>query len=193
MTTSTRNWQLHGYAIVSSDDCIADASGSMPASLQNEADWAYFQAELDRSCAVLLGRAAHEATPNTTGRLRIVMSRSLSGLKRIQADWWWNPDGLALVEMLAQVVPGGGQIGVPGGRGPFDYLLATGQFDAFHLSRANRVSLPGGVPLFSGCERGQSASEILTRAGLQAGSSRVLDMEADVTLTIWQRTVNPSE
>ena len=159
----------------------------MPASLQNEADWAYFQAELDRSCAVLLGRAAHEATPNTTGRLRIVMSRSLSGLKRIQADWWWNPDGLALVEMLTQVVPGGGQIGVPGGRGPFDYLLATGQFDAFHLSRANRVSLPGGVPVFSGCRPGLGVADLLTKAGLRPSPTRLLDDEADVTLTVWQR------
>ena len=34
---------IHGLAIVSRDDRIADAAGAMPDSLRNEADWAYFQ------------------------------------------------------------------------------------------------------------------------------------------------------
>src|SRR5271169_3255695 len=44
-----RMQEIHGYAIVSDDDRIADASGGMPTTLRNEADWAYFQAELDRA------------------------------------------------------------------------------------------------------------------------------------------------
>ena len=46
--------EIHGYAIVSDDDRIADARGVMPRALLNDADWAYFQAELDRADLVVL-------------------------------------------------------------------------------------------------------------------------------------------
>ena len=39
--------QIHGYAIISDDDRIADSGGRTPPSLRNDADWAYFQRELD--------------------------------------------------------------------------------------------------------------------------------------------------
>jgi len=55
--------QIHGYAIVSADDRIAIAGQDAPG-LHNEADWAYFQRELDRADLVALGRLGHEANPN---------------------------------------------------------------------------------------------------------------------------------
>ena len=63
--------EIHGYAIVSDDDRIADASGAMPEALRNEADWAYFQAGLDAADWVALGRASHEAAPNLRRRRRL--------------------------------------------------------------------------------------------------------------------------
>ncbi|MDE3175476.1 MAG: hypothetical protein KGM15_05120, partial [Pseudomonadota bacterium] len=60
--------EIHGYAIVSQDDRIADAAGIMPECLKNDADWAHFQAELDRADWIALGRASHEAAPNQRGR-----------------------------------------------------------------------------------------------------------------------------
>jgi hypothetical protein len=50
--------EIHGYAIASDDDRIADAGGAMPKALHNEADWAYFQAELDRSDLIAYSREA---------------------------------------------------------------------------------------------------------------------------------------
>ncbi len=61
--------QIHGYAIVSDGrphhrfDRRGDPGGS-----GNEADWAYFQRELDKADLVVLGRLGHEANPNTKGR-----------------------------------------------------------------------------------------------------------------------------
>jgi hypothetical protein len=57
-------YAIHGHAIVSDDDKIADAHGRMPAALRNEADWRRFQDELDRAAAVLLGRRGHFAHPD---------------------------------------------------------------------------------------------------------------------------------
>ena len=45
-------WDFHAYAIVCRNDCIADAEGGMPAALKNDADWAYFQAELTDAAAL---------------------------------------------------------------------------------------------------------------------------------------------
>ena len=74
--------EIHGYAIVSDNDCIADASGRTPDVLRNEADWAYFQAELGQSAVTVLGRLGHEANPNPKGRLRMILSSSSTGLER---------------------------------------------------------------------------------------------------------------
>jgi hypothetical protein len=59
-----------------------------------------------------------------------------------------------------------------------DLFLKIG-FDAFHLSRAHRVRLPGGRAIFSGCD-----------AGLSADPSKkiVLDAEHGVDMSVW-RTV----
>jgi hypothetical protein len=73
--------EVHGYAIVSEDDRIADADGVTPASLRNDADWSYFQSELDRAAVTVLGRAGHELNPNRRNRLRIVLSTSVRDLE----------------------------------------------------------------------------------------------------------------
>ena len=54
------------------DDRIADADGRMPAALRNDADWAYFQAELDRAdwVAHRPGEPRGDAQPK--GRRRLV-------------------------------------------------------------------------------------------------------------------------
>lgn len=177
--------QIHGYAIVSDDDRIADAEGAMPAALRNEADWAYFQAELDRADLVAIGRASHEATPNVKRRRRLVLSRSARGLERRADAWWWNPEALPWPEVVAELLPGGGRVGVPGGQAAFEVFLKLG-FAAFHLSRAGGVALPGGRGLFATCEAGDSAERVLGAAGLRAGERIAIDASAGVTLTLWR-------
>ena len=111
--------EIHGYAIVSCDDRIADASGATPEALRREADWAYFQAELDRAALTVLGGS---------GTRSIRTRRPGSG--------WWSPHrctpraaprrvvvdlaGVPWPEAVAKVLPGGGTVAVPGGQRVFD-------------------------------------------------------------------------
>ncbi len=183
---SEPHWSIEGYAIVSDDDRIADADGAMPDALRNDADWRYFQQQLDDSAAVILGRLGHEAHPNASGRLRVVVSTSSPGLEKRGDAWWWNPAETPLTAMLRTIAPQGGRIAVPGGQGVFDLFLALG-YDAFHLSRAQGVRLPGGVPVFSAVSESCTAEECLARAGLEAGPLRRLDKVAGVTLSVWRR------
>ena len=183
--------EIHGYAIVSDDDRIADAGGAMPKMLHNKADWAYFQGELDRADLIALGRASHEATPNVKGRRRLILSRTARGLEARADGWWWNPEAAAWPEVAASLAPPGGRVGVPGGQAAFEIFLKIG-FAAFHLSRARGVVLAGGRGLFEACERGVPAEQILSRAGLRAGETIAIDGTARVELTVW-RTLSPVE
>ena len=177
---------IHGYAIVSHDDHIAGADGRTPDALRNEADWTYFQRELDRADLVALGRLGHEANPNPRGRRRLVLSRSANRLERRADAWWWNPERLSWAQASATLLPAGGRVAVPGGRDVFDLFLGAG-YEAFHLSRAERVRVGAGRALFSACERGADAAVVLAGAGLRADAAEVLDADAGVTLTVWRR------
>lgn len=177
---------LEGFAIVSADDRIADASGAIPKGLRNRADWIYFQTWLDKSAVTLLGRRSHDVAPNPKGRLRLILSRSLDGLERRPDGWWWNPAGMALDEALSRIAPQGGLIAVPGGQDVFD-LIGPGGFDAFHLARAHACALPDGRGLFAACETGTTADSLLAAGGMAAGPVQWLDEAARVSLTVWKK------
>jgi len=178
--------EIHGYAIVARDDRIADASGAMPDCLRNEADWAYFQAGLDRAEWVALGRRSHEATPNPRGRRRLIVSSAARGLETRADGVWWRPDAVGFDEVAARLTPQGGRIAVPGGQGVFELFLALG-YDAFHLARAEAAELPGGRGLFAASEGGEAAEATLRRFGLKPGPVRWLDEAARVSLRVYSR------
>jgi hypothetical protein len=175
-----------GYAIVSMDDRINDASGNMPEALRNEADWRRFQAELDRAQLVVLGRLGHEAHPNPRGRMRLVVSSSAQGLEQRDGVWWWNPAGRNWDSVVGALLPGGGRVAVPGGRLVFDLFWRLG-FDEFHLTRATRAHLGAGQFVFSACAGGVSAESLLAAAGLAPSSAELIDAAAGVTSTLWSR------
>jgi hypothetical protein len=179
---------LIGLAIVSADDCIADARGEMPEGLRNEADWAYFQNELDRADITLLGRIGHERHPNDKQRRRLVVSSSATGLEVRPDGWWWNPADCDWNEVTARLMPRGGRVAVPGGRRVFDLCLALGYCE-FHLSRAERCLLPGGVKLFTACAQ-KPAADVLAEAGLQAAPAPWLDDAAGVSTYLWSTPEN---
>ena len=183
-------WEIHGYAIACEAGHIADSSGGLPKALMNEADWAYFQAGLDASDLCILGRASHEATPNAKNRLRVVMSTKAKGLTQQDPNTWaWNPADLPADAMLAQLLPRGGRVAIPGGGGPFTYFLDL--FDAFHLSRKAGIRLEGGRPVFTLQTILGSPEAALTAAGFHAAETRDIDPEDGVTLTIWRRPDGP--
>jgi hypothetical protein len=178
--------EIHGHAIVTDDDRIADAEGSTPLALRNEADWRYFQGELDKADLIAIGRLAHEANPNFKQRRRLVLSRWARGLESRADAIWWNPVETPWGEVVSALLPSGGRIAVPGGQGVFDLLLSIG-YDAFHLSRGHGVTAPGGRALFSACDKGLTAEAVLAGAGLIAGEMQALDGPGNVTLTVWRK------
>jgi hypothetical protein len=179
-------YAIHGHAIVSRDDRIADAAGKTPPSLSNEADWQRFQAALDVAVVTVLGRLGHETNPNRKRRNRLVLSSSVADIERRADAWWWNPDRVPVADALAAAAPGGGVVAIPGGRRVFDLFLGVG-FDQFHLARAVRVTIPGGIPVFSDVAAGRSAEQILAAAAMQPDATEWLDRSAGVSLTTWRR------
>lgn len=179
-------WPVIGLAIVSDDDCIADAAGAMPAALRNDADWRRFQAELDTCAVTVLGRLGHEAHGNARNRLRMVVSTGSSGLERRSDGWWWNPGRMPWPEAIAAVLPSGGRVAVPGGQGVFDLFLALG-YAEFHLTRAHGVRVPGGRGLFSAIGPGRGAEDLLARSGMGPGGTVAVDAPAGVTMVPWVR------
>jgi hypothetical protein len=176
---------IHGYAIVSADDRIADADGGFPEALKSDADWRYFQAELDAADLSLLGRVSHAAAPNPRGRRRLVVSGQGAGLVERADAWWWNPADLPFAAVMARLLPAGGRVAVPGGQGVFDLVRAGPGFTAFHLTRKAAVTLPGGRGLFAAVEHGTPAETTLAADGLAPHLPTVL--EPGVVLTVWRR------
>ena len=179
-------WFIHGHAIVSADDRIADRTGATPPDLRNEADWTRFQKSLDGAAVTVLGRLGHAANPNFKGRNRVVLSSSARGVERRADAWWWNPGQASFAEALNAAAPGGGIVAVPGGRAVFDLFLDIG-FDAFDLSRARRVEIPDGVPIFSAVGQGGSAERILSGHGLAVRATELIDPFAQVEFASWRR------
>jgi hypothetical protein len=92
---------------------------------------------------------------------------------------------MSWVGVAKELLPRGGDVAVPGGQAVFDLFLKIG-FDAFHLTRAHGVRLPGGRALFSGCDAGLSAEAILTSAGLRVSEKIVLDAQHGVDMSAWR-------
>ena len=177
--------EIHGYAIVSDDDMIAAADGLTPVSLRNEKDWEYYQRAMARSALVVFARHSHEFEPNVTGNLRLVISQRLAGLEKRADAWWWNPAETGW-DVIAKLLPSGGEVAVCGGQGAFDLFLDIG-YDAFHMSRAHGVRLPGGRAVFSTCERGVAAEAVLAQAGLSLSETIPLDPDHGVEMKVWRK------
>jgi dihydrofolate reductase len=144
----TKHFRIEAYAIISSDGMIADANGAFPAVLSFEADKKYYERELDRVDAIVMGRHSYEYQTN-----------SALGLKT-------------------------GLLGIIGGTAVFDLFLAIG-YDVFHLSRADKVTLPGGAPVFSQIRADRSLEDVLVQSGLQPGPTEILDPANAITQVDW--------
>lgn len=173
--------QFEGHAIVSADGMIADAAGEMPAGLRNDADWRSFQAALDRSALVVLGRLGHQRHPNP-GRRRLVLTRSVATLGEDPGDplaTLWNPAGLPIAAVLARLEIDTGTVAVTGGVGTFDLFLPL--YNRFVLAEVQDLTLPGGVPCFSA----GTPRAVLAAAGLTLQHSKMID--AGVSQESWMR------
>ena len=180
------NHRIHGHAIVSANHAIATAQGTYPKALFNPADQRHFHEALDEAAVTVLGRLGHETDKNPRLRNRLVVSSRAKGLEQRADGCWWNPAYIPIRDALEAVAPKGGIAAIVGGQRVFDMFLEAG-YDQFDLARAETVTLPGGLAIFSAVERGQSPEAVLKHHGLRPRPREVLDAANQVTLTVWVR------
>lgn len=170
-----------GHAIVSADGMIADADGSMPPPLRNDADFALFQAALDAASVVVVGRLGHLRHPNP-GRRRLVFTATVPDFAADAGDplaALYNPAGLDIADALARMEIAMGTVAVTGGQRVFDWFAPL--YDEFMLAEVHAYALPGGIACFGdGHPRA-----VLAREGLKP--RHVAQIDAGVTLTRWTR------
>ncbi|QCI68182.1 dihydrofolate reductase [Phreatobacter stygius] len=186
MTPAPVRIAIEGHAIVSADGMIAEADGSMPRRLMNDADWRLFQAALDRAELVVLGRHGHQLHPNP-GRRRLVLTRAVTGLVADPADrcaHFWNPGHMTFNHVLEIMGIAEGTVAVAGGTGVFDHFLDIG-YAGFVLSTARGIRIPEGRPCFTAGPPGA----VLAGHGLRVSAETLIDAEADVTMAVWQRDI----
>src|SRR5215471_12850839 len=175
-----RPFRIEGFAIVSADGMIADTTGVMPDALHFDADQRFFSRELDRVDVLVHGRNSHESQPNSPLRRRLIATRKIATAAPDPTDpkaLLWNPAGLPFEEACHFQGLMRGTAAIIGGTEIFTLFLELG-YDVFHLSRASRVRLPGGLPVFAQVSYGRTPEDVLTQFGLEPGPMRVLDAAA---------------
>ena len=183
ISSSGKTYRVVGHAIVSADGMIADGDGFMPAPLRNDADWAIFQAALDRSSIVVVGRLGHRRHPNP-GRRRLVFTNSVERFETDAADplaTLFNPAGMEVEDVLDRTGVPEGVVAVTGGRRVFEHFLPD--YDEFMLAEVDGFVLPGGTPCFSAGH----PRAVLAAAGLIPVERQTIDPSNGVTLTRWER------
>jgi hypothetical protein len=179
--------RVEGYAIVSTDGMLADATGIMPEGLKFAADQRFFEAGLSSLDVLVHGRHSHERRDSRAGRRRLILTRHIRTLAAdaLDADaYLWNPAGATLERALSRFGEAAYSVGVIGGGGAFDLFLD--RYDAFYLSRVPGLLLAGGRPVFGQVPK-LSPEQVLQAHGMVPGTRQVLDARKDVTMVKWTR------
>jgi dihydrofolate reductase len=180
--------RIEGYVIVSTDGMLADAKGEMPDSIRNDADQRFFQDSLDHAAAIVHGRHSHEGGPRAARRKRLIVTRQVAALAPDPAHpnaLLWNPLGASLDQALERLGATDGTIAVIGGPEVFSLFLPL--YDAFHLSRAAKAKIPGGLAVFTEVGPNTTPEDVLMQHGLRPGPRRELDAAAGVSEVTWER------
>lgn len=182
--------RIEGFAIISEDGMLANKAGIMPAALKFDADQRFFENGLDGVDAVAHGRHSHERQPHSPLRHRLILTRQIPALapdKSNDKALFWNPTGATFEEAWEALGVPQGSLGVIGGTGVFALFLDL--YDAFHLTRAPGVKLPGGRPVFPGVPA-QTPEAILAAHGLTPGPQQMLDAEKGLAVVSWRRAAD---
>jgi dihydrofolate reductase len=180
--------RIEGYAIVSADGMIADASGEQPDALRIKADQEFFHDGVALADAAAHGRHSAEGGPRTARQHRLILTRTIANLAPHPANpnaVLWNPAGASLDEAWRALGRSGGTLAVIGGTDVFGHFLEHG-YDVFYLTHAPHARLPGGRPVFPGVPE-QTPEQQLASHGLAPGPARLLDDQSGATLVPWQR------
>jgi hypothetical protein len=183
---------IEGYAIVSADGMLADATRHIPPALVVKADQAFFHGDLERAAVVVHGRHSHEGGPRADSRRRLVVTTRVPALAphptRPRA-LLWNPKGATLSEAWTALGAADGMLAVIGGPDVNQLFIdgTAGSFTHFHLSRVAGIRLAGGVPVFPDIGPDRTPEDVLADHGLKPGPARLLDAAAGATLVTWAR------
>jgi dihydrofolate reductase len=179
--------RIEGYAIVSADGMIGDFNRKMPDGLKIDADARFFKQGLDRAALAVHGRNSHEQQADSDRRRRLIVTHRVAALAANPSNplaQLWNPAGASFADACRAIGVTEGIAAVIGGAEVFRLFLEIG-FDAFHLSRAGKVRLPGGRPVFPEVPA-LTPEQVLASHGLRPGPVQVLDAEAEATLITWE-------
>ena len=180
-------FRFEGCVIVSADGMLARTAGAHPPELMVEADQRFFAAKLDDAAIIVHGRNSHEDQPNSPRRKRVIATRKVSDISpeaTLPHAVLWNPAGASIEDAAATLGVRSGLVAVIGGTEVFDLFLD--RYDLFWLTVAPRVTLPGGIPVFSGVPQA-TPGEILRRHRLVLSETRVIDPAREVALLKWTR------
>src|SRR3989442_188105 len=179
--------RIDGYVIISADRKPAHADRARPDELKFEGDKKFFAAALDRADLIVHGRNSHEHQPNSPRRRRIILTRSVGAIAPDPSNpkaTLWNPAGTSFDAACHHAGVDAGTVAVIGGPDVFGMFME--RYDAFWLSVAPHVRLPGGEPCFPGVPA-RSPQQILAAHGLRAGEPQMLDAANEVSVTPWRR------
>lgn len=179
-----------GFAIVSADGMLANAQGIMPQELYFEADQIYFENALDRFDVMVHGRNSQENHRNSPLRRRVIATQKISDVARDSVNpnaGLWNPAGASLQRALDLFGLPNAKVAVIGGTDVFGLFLPL--YDEFHLTKAERIHLPGGRPVFPGIPP-LTPEKLLAQHGLQERDWQMLDAVNRLSLSTWVRPVS---
>jgi hypothetical protein len=182
--------RIEGYAIVSRDGMLATADRVMPEAMIFEADQRFFEHALDQVDVVVHGRHSQEQQARSPQRNRLILTTRVPDLAPHPSNpraWLWNPVGASFEQALDRLGLPAATVGVIGG--PDVFALFLGRYDAFHLSRAPNLFLPGGRPVFPDVPA-QTPEQVLSRHGLSPDPTQMLDATHGLTLATWRPPPN---
>ncbi|MBV9553158.1 MAG: dihydrofolate reductase [Alphaproteobacteria bacterium] len=185
MVAATGPVKVFGYAIVSADGMIADADGRMPPGLIHDADQVFYRTSLAAARVVLHGRNSGEGGPEAARRTRVIVTRKVDALVMLRTEpaiLLWNPVAAPFAAVVKTLGLRDGVVAVVGGTDVFELFLGLG-YDAFYLTRAAAVMLPGGRPVFRRVPA-IAPERLLAKAGLKRRRER--ELAPDLTLSVWE-------
>jgi dihydrofolate reductase len=180
--------RIEGFAIVSADGMLADATGVQPDVLRIDADQKFFRANLARADVLAHGRNSGEGGPQAASKLRLILTRKIAALVRDKQNpniLHWNPAGASLEQAWQMLAPKGGVLAIIGGTDVFGHFLEHG-YDVFYLSRVPGAQLPGGRPVFPEVPA-RTPEDLLASHGLRPDPPTTLDTKSGTTLVAWRR------
>lgn len=173
---NNRKTTVIGHAIVSTNCCIADVLGSMPADLRSESDWELFQESLNYSDLVLIGRASYKKFSESK-RNRLIPTNQINGYDMREDLCFFNPNDIPINEILLKYNPFPNKIAVAGGQGVYQLIFDQFSYTEFHLSVKENYVLKEGIQMIKGITELLQVNEYMQKYGMYQSETRRLDSD----------------